>query len=315
MADVLTPAQRRLNMSRIKGKDTKPEMLLRRGLHALGYRYQLHRRDLPGRPDLVLPRFHAVIFVHGCFWHGHKCPMFRIPSTHTSFWQSKIDGNIARDRTAQAKLIADKWRVLTIWECALRGPGRRPIEAVTNATQAWLDGNEAAGTIEAESGLEQMVIEDDSSVSVTTLSDHELIKLRHEIEKEVRRRELKLTVGDIGEQLIVEHFNSTPGLTNLQIAPRGTKNVDALSHDGDRYSIKTVLDAKKTGTIYPDRNTPDNQLFEFLLVATLSEDHALKSIHQLSWDQFLAVRRWDKRMSAWYVPYSAKALACSTRLL
>ncbi len=147
------------------------------------------------------------------------------------------------------------------------------------------------------------------------LTDDELIKLRHEIEKEVRRRGLKLTVGEVGERLVVAHFNNTSGLTNLQIAPRGTKNVDALSRDGDRYSIKTVLDAKKTGTIYPDRNTPDKQLFEFLLIATLSEDHTLKSIHQLSWDQFLEVRCWDKRMSAWYVPCSAKALGTSTRLL
>ena len=151
--------------------------------------------------------------------------------------------------------------------------------------------------------------------SVTMLSDPELIKLRHEIEKEVRRRGLKLTVGDIGERLAIAHFNNTSGLTNLQIAPRGTKNVDALSRDGDRYSIKTVLDAKKTGTIYPDRNTPDKQLFEFLLIATLSEDHTLKSIHQLSWDQFLKVRCWDKRMSAWYVPCSSKALSNSARLL
>jgi hypothetical protein len=150
---------------------------------------------------------------------------------------------------------------------------------------------------------------------VTGLPDQELIELRHEIEKEVRRRGLKLTVGDIGERLVVAHFSNTSGLTNLQIAPPGTKNVDALSRDGDRYSIKTVLDAKKTGTIYPDRNTPDKQLFEFLLIATLSEDQTLKSIHQLSWDQFLEVRCWDKRMSAWYVPCSTKALGTSTRLL
>jgi hypothetical protein len=150
---------------------------------------------------------------------------------------------------------------------------------------------------------------------VTGLSDQELIKLRHDVEKEVRRRGLKLTVGDIGERLVVAHFNDTPGLPNLQIAPRGTKNVDALSRDGDRYSIKTVLDAKKTGTLYPDRDKPDKQLFEFLLIVALSEDHTLKTIHQLSWDQFLGVRRWDKRMSAWYVPCSTKALAGSTRLL
>jgi len=150
---------------------------------------------------------------------------------------------------------------------------------------------------------------------VTGLSDDELIKLRHIVEKEVRRRGLKLTVGDIGERLVVAHFNSTAGLPKLQIAPPGTKNIDALSRDGDRYSIKTVLDAKKTGTIYPDRVRADKQLFEFLLVVALSEDHTLKSVHQLSWDQFLAVRCWDKRMSAWYVPCSTKALSSSTRLL
>lgn len=150
---------------------------------------------------------------------------------------------------------------------------------------------------------------------VTGLSDHELIKLRRDVEKEVRRRGLKLTVGDIGEQLVVAHFNHTAGLPNLQIAPPGTKNIDALSRDGDRYSIKTVLDAKKTGTVYPDRDKPDKQLFEFLLIAALGEDHTLKSIHRLSWEQFLAVRCWDKRMSAWYVPCSTKALAGSTRLL
>jgi hypothetical protein len=150
---------------------------------------------------------------------------------------------------------------------------------------------------------------------VTGLADHELIKLRHDVEKEVRRRGLKLTVGDIGERLVVAHFNDTAGLPNLQIAPAGTKNIDALSRDGDRYSIKTVLDAKKTGTVYPDRDKPDKQLFEFLLIAVLSEDRTLKSIHQLSWDQFLGVRCWDKRMSAWYVPCSTKAFAHSTRLL
>ena len=147
------------------------------------------------------------------------------------------------------------------------------------------------------------------------LSDEELIQLRHAVEREARKRGLKLTVGDIGERLVVAHFNKTPGLPNLQTAPAGTKNIDALSRDGDRYSIKTVLNAKKTGTVYPDRENPDKQLFEFLLIAALTEDHTLKSIHQFSWEQFLTVRCWDKRMSAWYVPFSAKALAISIQVL
>ena len=124
MVDVLTPAQRQLNMSRIRGKDTKPEMALRRGLHALGFRFRLHRKDLPGRPDLVFPSRRAVIFVHGCFWHGHGCPMCKMPATRPEFWRAKIGGNHERDLKAVRALTAAGWRVLMVWECALRGPGR-----------------------------------------------------------------------------------------------------------------------------------------------------------------------------------------------
>jgi DNA mismatch endonuclease (patch repair protein) len=98
MTDVLTPEQRRLNMSRIRGRDTKPELLLRRGLHARGFRFRLNRKDLPGCPDLVFPRFRAVMFVHGCFWHWHDCPMFKWPATRTDFWRKKIEGNTKRVR-------------------------------------------------------------------------------------------------------------------------------------------------------------------------------------------------------------------------
>ena len=126
MVDVLTPAQRRLNMSRIRDKDTKPEMLLRRGLHALGLRFRLHRKDLPGRPDLVFPARRAVILVHGCFWHGHSCPLGKTPATRTEFWQAKIEGNRNRDELTSKALTVAGWRVLIVWECALRGPGRLP---------------------------------------------------------------------------------------------------------------------------------------------------------------------------------------------
>ena len=130
MVDVLTPAQRRLNMSRIRGKDTKPEMVLRRGLHALGFRFRLHRQDLPGRPDLVFPARRAVIFAHGCFWHGHACPMCRMPDTRPEFWVAKITGNRRRDETAENTLLSMGWRVLVVWECALRGTARLPEREV-----------------------------------------------------------------------------------------------------------------------------------------------------------------------------------------
>ena len=145
MADVLTPAQRRLNMSRIRGKDTKPEMLLRRGLHAAGFRFRLHGRDLPGRPDLIFPGRKTVIFVHGCFWHGHDCPMFRLPATRPEFWSAKIDANRRRDQAALRSLTAAGWRVLTVWECALLGPARLPEGVVIATSSAFLRSGEQVG--------------------------------------------------------------------------------------------------------------------------------------------------------------------------
>lgn len=128
MADVLSPDQRRLNMSRIKGRDTKPELLIRRGLHARGLRYLVNVSTLPGRPDLVFPRYRVVLLVHGCFWHGHDCPMFHMPATRQEFWAGKIAATRLRDIKAHEALLALGWRVLTVWECSLRGKGRLPLE-------------------------------------------------------------------------------------------------------------------------------------------------------------------------------------------
>lgn len=115
-------------MSGIRGKGTKPEMLARKALTAAGYRYRLHRRDLPGAPDVVVPGCRVAIFVHGCFWHVHSgCKNAKLPSTRPDFWRDKLEGNVARDRRAIESLRANGWRVLTIWECATR-------DAVTLAT-------------------------------------------------------------------------------------------------------------------------------------------------------------------------------------
>ena len=148
MADVLTPEQRRLNMSRIRGKDTKPELVLRRGLHARGCRFRLHRKDLPGRPDLLFPRYRAAVLVHGCFWHGHNCPLFKWPATRREFWQAKIEGNRARDARDLAELAAAGWRVLVVWECALKGPARLPVDVALARITAWLDTKEPAGVVQ-----------------------------------------------------------------------------------------------------------------------------------------------------------------------
>ncbi len=120
MADVHDIATRSYNMSRIKGTDTKPEMLVRKFLHANGLRYHLHNKKLPGKPDLTLPKYRTVIFVHGCFWHGHKgCKYFVMPKTRTEWWQEKIAGNIERDQIAESELKAQGWQVIVIWECKL----------------------------------------------------------------------------------------------------------------------------------------------------------------------------------------------------
>lgn len=126
MADIMTKQQRHDCMAAVKGKDTKPEMLVRRYLHGLGYRYGLHNRKLPSSPDLVLRRLKTVIFIHGCFWHGHEgCKYYRLPKSNIDFWQTKIDRNRKRDAEVEAKLNSMGWRVLTVWECDLKNKERR----------------------------------------------------------------------------------------------------------------------------------------------------------------------------------------------
>lgn len=148
MTDVLTMEQRQLNMSRIRGRDTKPEMLVRRGLHARGLRYRLHDRKLPGRPDLVFARHRTVVFVHGCFWHAHGCSLFTLPATRQDFWRKKLEGNAERDRKAIDTLQAAGWRVLVIWECALRGPGRLGDTTVLDRAARYIRQNQCSLLVE-----------------------------------------------------------------------------------------------------------------------------------------------------------------------
>lgn len=123
MGDTLSPSERSKRMSRIKGKDTAPEMVVRRLIHKMGFRYRLHRKDLPGRPDLVFPRRRKVIFVHGCFWHRHpapECRLARLPKSRLEFWLPKLEANQSRDTRNQGALFNSGWQVLVVWECELR---------------------------------------------------------------------------------------------------------------------------------------------------------------------------------------------------
>lgn len=136
--DVVDPATRSRMMAGIKAENTGPELAVRRALHALGFRFRLHSRNLPGKPDIVLPRWKAVIFVHGCFWHGHDCSLFKLPSTRRDFWKAKLERNMERDREVTAILEATGWRILNVWECALKGKEKRGIGAVADLADHWL---------------------------------------------------------------------------------------------------------------------------------------------------------------------------------
>ena len=125
MADVFSRAKRSQVMSKIKGRNTQPEIVVRSILHRLGYRFRLEPQKLPGRPDVVLTRWGAVVFVHGCFWHRHRgCKFAYMPKTRKTFWKAKFDANVSRDRRVRGALRKLGWQVITVWECALREPER-----------------------------------------------------------------------------------------------------------------------------------------------------------------------------------------------
>lgn len=147
MADIVSPQKRSRIMSRIQGKNTRPELLIRKGLHSRGFRYRLHVRTLPGVPDMVFPKYRAVIFVNGCFWHRHNCHLFKWPSTRKEFWRQKIRGNLERDQRNKADLLDSGWRVLTVWECATKGKTRMSTEDLIDKIEKWLESGETAGEI------------------------------------------------------------------------------------------------------------------------------------------------------------------------
>ena len=121
MVDVVDAATRSRMMAGIRAKNTKPEAIIRKGLHARGLRYSLHPKRLPGKPDIVLPKWRVVIFVHGCFWHRHGCHLSKTPSSNTTFWEDKLAANERRDALVQQELAAAGWRIAVVWECATRG--------------------------------------------------------------------------------------------------------------------------------------------------------------------------------------------------
>lgn len=138
MTDIVDSSTRSRMMAGIKSKNTKPELLIRSLLHKRGFRFRLHVKDLPGKPDIVLPKYNAVIFVHGCFWHGHKnCHFFKLPGTRTEFWQEKILKNQVNDAKSIEILLTNNWRVCIVWECSIRG-AKKDLNKVINSISDWL---------------------------------------------------------------------------------------------------------------------------------------------------------------------------------
>lgn len=137
--DTVDPATRSRMMAGVKGKNTKPEIEVRKSLFRKGFRYRINDRRYPGKPDVVLPKYKAIIFVHGCFWHGHDCGYFRLPATRPDFWEAKIATNITRDANTILRLRAMDWRICVVWECSLRGRARlHRLEIIANSIEAWL---------------------------------------------------------------------------------------------------------------------------------------------------------------------------------
>ena len=143
-------------MARIGRKNTKPEILLRTSLHKIGLRYRLHDNDLPGSPDVVFPRFNAVIFIHGCYWHSHGCYRSTVPKTRRDFWTAKFSANKKRDARNVGLLTDQGWRVLTVWECALVGKNAEPADDIADAVHVWLSGADLKGEISGKSSDAQI---------------------------------------------------------------------------------------------------------------------------------------------------------------
>ena len=138
MTDNVDVATRSRMMAGIRGKNTKPEILIRKALHARGFRFRLHVKDLPGKPDLVLPKYRALVFIHGCFWHGHACRYFKVPQTRPEFWLEKIRQNQTRDSLQEGALQAMGWRVIIVWECAVRSMKKDKSPLLVDLIARWL---------------------------------------------------------------------------------------------------------------------------------------------------------------------------------
>lgn len=155
MADVVDKMTRSRMMSGIRAKNTRPEIAIRTGLHALGYRYRLHVKEIPGSPDIVLPKFRALVIVQGCYWHGHNCRFFKLPGSNVDFWRGKISANQMRDQRNLAEQRKAGWRTLVVWECAVRSSLKKNSKFdIVGLVASWISSESSMATID-ESGIRE----------------------------------------------------------------------------------------------------------------------------------------------------------------
>lgn len=150
VADIVNRNTRSRIMAAVRSSDTSPELAIRKALHARGFRYRTNVRELPGKPDIVLPKYRAAIFVHGCFWHAHDCALFRLPATRRGFWKDKLERNQKRDEEVGNSLNEAGWRFLTVWECAIRGPERRTLVTVIDEVISWLEEGQSSSEVRGD---------------------------------------------------------------------------------------------------------------------------------------------------------------------
>ncbi|PKM04665.1 MAG: very short patch repair endonuclease [Gammaproteobacteria bacterium HGW-Gammaproteobacteria-6] len=155
--DIVSKQKRSEMMSNIGAKNTKPELLVRQILHSRGYRFRLHSAKLPGKPDITLRKHNTVIFVHGCFWHGHDCAIFRLPKTRTEFWRDKIEANRVRDKRNIEILLSKSWRILIVWECALKGKHRLSRKGFIDLLESWFSSVDNKAMI-SSTGIESITL-------------------------------------------------------------------------------------------------------------------------------------------------------------
>lgn len=136
--DIVSIEKRSKMMAGIRNRNTRPELFIRKMLHRNGFRFRLHSKRLPGNPDIILPKYEAVIFVHGCFWHRHNCHLFKWPKTRSEFWKSKIESNFCNDLRVKDRLLSEGWRVCIVWECAIKGKRKRSLSELSSSIEYWL---------------------------------------------------------------------------------------------------------------------------------------------------------------------------------